>query len=211
MLNYKFQIKRHNKPSRTSYYLLLSTLFLVAFLERTVWDLGPNVELVTTVMILASFYLGRKESFWLTFTIIATTDRLIGNSSIFLFTWSGFLLPAFLAGSVFKYLSTKYKHPATKKILDGVLLTSLGISSNIFFYLWTNFGVWLLDSWEMYTNNLRGLLLCYINGLPFLKNQMVSSLLFIPLGIVLIEAALKLAIKYKSNYANYLQILKDSH
>jgi hypothetical protein len=190
MLNKKIQTQY------TIYYILYTILFLAAFLERTVWDLGPNIELVTAAMILASFYLGRKSAFWLTFAIIALSDRIIGNSKIFLFTWSGFLLPALFISPILKKLATYYQLLTTKKIFTGLPLVFVGLSANIFFYLWTNLGVWVLDSWGMYTKDLPGLIKCYIYGLPFLKNQIISSLIFIPMGYFVIEIAFYFYKKY---------------
>lgn len=169
-------------------YLILLTLFLAAFSERVAYNLGPNIELITMAMILVSHYFGKKESFWLTFLIIATTDRLIGNSNIFLFTWSGFLIPAFLANRVLKKLTINNRQLTTKKIFDAFSLTSVGISSNIFFYLWTNFGVWFLGN--MYSKNLAGLLLSYFYAIPFFKNQLTSTIIFVPLGYAVIEITL---------------------
>ena len=54
----------------------------------------------------------------------------------------------------------------------------MGILSVVFFYLFTNFGWWL--TFEMYPLTLQGLIECYIAGLPFLKNQLFSSLIFVP-------------------------------
>lgn len=169
--------------------LLLILLFIAAFLERTVFDLGPNVELVTAAMILSAYFAGRKMSFWLTFAIVATTDRIIGNSNIFIFTWSGFLIPALTVGTFFK----GKKLTGIKKYLLG---TGAGISSNIFFFLWTNFGVWLIGT--MHPKTISGLILSYVYGLPFLKPQLISSLIFIPLGFFLIEKSKNLMPVFKS-------------
>ncbi len=76
-------------------------------------------------------------------------------------------------------------------------LISVGLGSNIFFFIWTNFGVWLMDSWGIYTKDLSGLIKCYIFGLPFLKNQFVSSLIFIPTGYLAINYTIKLVMKYR--------------
>jgi len=149
--------------------LFILGLFVLAFFERTVLDLGPNVELVTTAMVLASF-LYSKSSIWGTLAVVVLSDLILGNSNIFLFTWTGFLVPALFFSVVSKRLSLK-----TSKLLVG------GFTSNIFFFFWTNLGVWLLDSWGMYEKSAAGLIHCYINALPFLKNQLVSSLVFIPL------------------------------
>jgi hypothetical protein len=181
-----------NKPIiHNSLFLIL---FLVAVLSRTIFHLGPNIELVTTVMILSSYYLGRKSSFWLVFLIMAVTDRIIGNTSIFLFTWSGFLIPSLFASKLFKNLKLEIKNLPIKTL--G--LVGGGLLSNVFFFIWTNLGVWLLDSWGMYPKTFAGLIMSYINGLPFLKPQLASTLIFVPLGFTLIEISILI-------YKNYLK------
>jgi len=168
--------------------LIFPILLVLAVLERTVFDLGPNFEFVTTALILSAFYLGKQKSFLLTFLILLISDRVIGNTNIFIFTWSGFLIPALLASDIFKKV----------KLNKFVLGTGLGISSNLFFYFWTNFGVWLLDSWGMYPKTLFGLISCYINGLPFLKYQLISTIVLLPLTFVVFEIIKILAIYISS-------------
>lgn len=163
--------------------ILFTLFFTIAFLERIVFDLGSNVELITTSMLLAAIYLGRKESLWLTLSILVVTDLIIGNSNIFIFTWTGFLIPAILVSTLFKTLKTK----ALTKIS---LATGSGLLSNFFFFFWTNFGVWYLTN--MYTKNLNGLLSSYINALPFLKHQLISTLVFVPILFSLVELTLYL-------------------
>jgi len=158
--------------------ILLLLLFIAAFLERTTFNLGPNIELITMAMVVSSLYLNKKQSFYLVFAIIALSDLALGNTSIFLFTWSGFLIPVLFIGSLLK------NRKGIKKYFTG---TILGIYSNIFFYLWTNFGVWALDAWGMYPKTPSGLLMSYINGLPFLKTQLISTTIFVPLGILSVE------------------------
>ncbi len=169
--------------------VILFLLFLVAFLERTVFDLGPNVELITASVILASYYLGAKKSFWLTLIIMLLTDILIGNTIIFIFTWTGFLIPAILSGALFN----KIKPQRISKYIVG---TTTGLSANIFFYLWTNFGVWLLDAWNMYPDTIGGLISAYINALPFLRYQIIGSIIFIPLGFAAIDILMVISKRY---------------
>jgi hypothetical protein len=157
--------------------LIFPILLILAILERTVFDLGPNFEFVTTALILSSFYLGKEKSLLLTFLILLISDRVIGNTNIFIFTWSGFLIPALFASSLFRKIKLN-------KFLIG---TGLGIVSNLFFFAWTNFGVWVLDSWGMYAKTPFGLIECYINGLPFLKYQLTSTLLLLPLSFAIFE------------------------
>jgi len=107
---------------------------------------------------------------------------IIGNSNIFIFTWSGFLIPAIFVSKVF-----------ARKRIRGVkratLGTLAGVGSTLFFFLWTNFGVWLLST--MYPKTISGLLLCYVRALPFLRMQTISTLIFVPAGFFLVEIAKK--------------------
>lgn len=156
--------------------IFIYSIFLLALVERVWFDLGPNIELITLATILSAFYLDKKSTLLLTLTIMLISDLIIGNTNIFIFTWSGFVLPA-LAVTLLPKLNKN-------KIFLG---TASGIFANLFFFTWTNFGVWLLDSWNMYPNTLLGLVQSFINGIPFLKNQLLSTLVFVPLGFILYE------------------------
>lgn len=156
--------------------VVLALLTVVALLERTVFDLGPNVELVTALMVLSAFYFGRKYSLAAVLVVMVLSDLVIGNSGIFIFTWSGFLIPA-----LFIHMAKRW---------DRLGLFS-GIGANLFFFVWTNFGVWLMDGWGMYANDLGGLVSSYVNGLPFLRLQLMSTILFVPLGVLVFEVLKK--------------------
>jgi hypothetical protein len=184
-------MKNTTQHSPAASYMLLATLFLIAFLTRTVWHLGPNIEFVTTAMLLSAAYLGKRQSLWLTLTIMVSTDLILGNSNIFLFTWSGFLIPAFLLPILFKNLKLITKN-FQWKILS---LTGTGLLANLFFFVHTNFGVWLLGS--MYPKTASGLLMSYVNALPFLRYQTAGTLLFVPVGFVLTEVAISLNKKFQ--------------
>lgn len=162
--------------------LTLLVLFGVAFFERTLADLGPNRELITVFMVVSSLVLSRKNSLTLMALLLIGTDLVIGNTNIFLFTWSGFLLPLLLAPWLVRLTSSQ----AWKTMLFG---TTFGLGSNIFFFLWTNFGVWLFDSWNMYPNTLAGLTLSYLNGLPFLRAQLTTTLIALPIGLGMLITA----------------------
>ena len=186
----------NNKPYIK--YSLVIVLFAIALLERVVFDLGANIEIVTATIVLTSIYVGRKEAFWLALAIMAVSDRIIGNTSILLFTWSGFLIPALFLNGIIKKLGKK----GVGKFFTG---TGAGLGTNLFFFVWTNFGVWLLDSWGMYPKTLIGLLMSYVNGLPFLRYQLISSLIFIPVGIASIEISKIVYKKYRSNFVKLYQ------
>lgn len=156
---------------------ILFLLLLVAALgERLFFDLGANAELITTGFILLSLYANKKYSFIFVLIAMIVSDLVLGNTNIYLFTWTGFLIPAVLAGN---FINKQNKLFTT---------LSAGLGSVLFFYLWSNFGVWALDSWGMYSNDLGGLISSYINALPFLKNQLLSTLIFVPVGVGLVES-----------------------
>lgn len=175
-------------------YTAISLLFTLAFIERVFFDLGPNIELITLALLLASAYFGRKQAFWLTLILLITTDLIIGNTYIFIFTWSGFLIPAIILPKLFQI----FKSTSLKKILAG---SFLGAGTNFFFFVWTNFGVWFLDSWGMYPKTLPGLVTCYINALPFYKNQLVSTTVFALIGFSIFELAIAIRELREKNYA----------
>jgi hypothetical protein len=166
-------------------YIFFLILFFIAFLGRTAYHLAPNVEFVTFAFILAGFYLGTKQSLLMITAVMVLSDFILGNTNIFLFTWTGFLIPSFLVSSLLKKLQTTNKQSALIKKIS--LLTLLGLGSNLLFYIWTNLGVFILDSWGMYSKNFNGLLSCYINALPFLKNQIIGTLTTLPIGVYLSE------------------------
>jgi hypothetical protein len=69
-------------------------------------------------------------------------------------------------------------------LLGGILIKGfsplrIGASTligSVSFFLISNFAVWVV--WNMYPKTLSGLGLCYVAGLPFFRNAVISDLLF---------------------------------
>lgn len=161
--------------------LLVPVLLILSIGERVLFDLGPNIELITVSVLLASAYLSRKDALWIVLTSMAISDVILGNTNIFIFTWTGFLIPTLFVSI---YLNKSKLNPA--KLVGKSTL--FGVETILFFFIWTNFGVWILDSWGMYSNDLNGLMQSYINALPFLKMQILSNLVIIPAGFTVVES-----------------------
>ena len=88
------------------------------------------------------------------------TDLFIGMHSITLFTWGSVLLIGVLSRFFFKTL----------------ILRILGaISGTFIFFIFSNFGVWLLGG---YTYNFEGFVECYVAALPFYGNTLISTLMY---------------------------------
>ena len=146
-------------------------LVFLAVGERLWFDLGPNVELIMTTSIIASIYLGRRWGIVVAWLSLMISDAVIGNTLIMVFTWSAFGLIAWVG----KWLKNK----------SGVFAVGYGLAAALFFYFYTNFGVWLISG--MYSHNLSGLIECYIMGLPFLKLHAVSSALLLTGGLTALK------------------------
>jgi len=157
-------INMNKKIILTILIVLLGT-FLRIFLNEKVAI--PNFEAVTSLSLLSGSFLGGIFGAISSLLMVFFSDLYFGNTQIYLFTWSAFILIG-VSGSLIKNNSKHY-------ILK---ITGLGVSSVLFFYLWTNFGWWLISG--MYEMSLLGLIRCYVAGIPFLKNQLVSVLIFTP-------------------------------
>ena len=127
----------------------------------------PNFEAITALSLVSGSFLGGVFAPIVPLTIVFLSDIYFGNILVYLFTWTAFILVG-IFGVFFKKNSKYY----FLKITGG------GVLSVLFFYLWTNFGWWLTT--EMYEMTIQGLIKCYIAGLPFLKNQLFSVLIFAP-------------------------------
>lgn len=169
--------------------LLLLGLFAVA--ERLWFDLGPNVELVSAAAILAAIYGGKRWSILLPLSVMAVSDLVLGNTSIALFTWSAYALAGLFALVFVSGLKTRWN-----KIGFSF---GAGVGMSLWFFAWTNFGVWLLDSWGMYPRTWQGLWQCYLNGLPFLRNQLLGNMFIVPLITAVIEITTA-ALRNKTQY-----------
>ncbi len=157
--------------------LYITGYILIGVLTRTVFHVAPNVEFVTGVTLASAYFIKKGYSISVPFAIMFLSDVIIGNSSIFLFTWSAFGV-AWLIGKLLSFKKFK-KIVKGSKITNMLLASELGgILFTLSFYLWTNFGVVVVSN--MYPKNLQGLLLSYKMGLPFLAPQLLGNLIIVP-------------------------------
>lgn len=170
---------------------MIKKIFVAVFLitlgvaGRTVFELPPNVELVTLSTFLASIYLGGIFSLLVPFAIMAISDSIIGNTRIYVFTWSAYILIGLSALAL-----RRFKKNDLNLVSASTLFTT---PSSLLFYLWTNFGVWY-QGW--YPPTLSGLIESYLMGLPFLKFNLIGNLIFVPLGFGLIATVRQLVLDF---------------
>lgn len=151
---------------------LITAAALIVFgaLSRYLLQDLPNIETITVVSILAGSLLGGVWTIVVGLAVVAITDMAIGNTIIFAYTWSAWAV----MGS-FGYVLRNRKKTVVRHSLE---LTGMGILANLFFYAWTNFGVWHIGG--LYPHTFAGLSASYIAGIPFLKNQLLSTVMIVP-------------------------------
>lgn len=132
----------------------------------------PNFEIITALTLVGAVFLDRAWGVVVPLSIIAITDVYIGNGPVMVFTWSAFAVIG-VFGWFFSRIDIKTQ---SSKIIG---LTGMGIVSSVFFFLYTNFGWWLVS--EMYPHTWDGLIRCYAMGLPFFKNNLIGNLIFVPM------------------------------
>jgi len=176
--------------------VLFLSFIALGFLTRTIFTIGPNVEFVTIASLGAGYFMNNKKlAMIVPLVIMALSDAVIGNTSIFLFTWSAFLLTPLIGVALSRINKEKGNAYPALAGLGGSLLSVL------IFYLWTNFGVVITTA--MYPDTISGLMNSYINALPFLKNQLYGNMVFAPMIFALIALA-------KDLFENKLQNLKEA-
>ena len=92
--------------------------------------------------------------------------------------YAGLAFPAVLS-----HLLSRQQHG--RKRLRPLGMLACGVLPSVFFFLTTNFAVWLWGGF--YANNLAGLLDCYVKGIPFYKYSLCSNLIFVAAALVVYE------------------------
>jgi len=146
------------------YYVAIFTLIGMAVLSRLVPH-PPNFTPMTAIAIFSGAFLYPKIlGFLLPLLIMGISDFFIGFHTTMWFTYSAYLFIAL--GSHFFLI----------RAFNWFRLFGVALSSSLFFFIWTNFGVWLLG--DLYPLNWSGLLMCYEAALPFFRNELVATLIY---------------------------------
>ncbi|MFW9881713.1 MAG: DUF6580 family putative transport protein, partial [Candidatus Thorarchaeota archaeon] len=142
-----------------------------------------NVELMTLVSLLAGSFLGFSYALIVPLSVVAISDIYIGNTSVLFFTWS--------AWAVIGLLGLILKKSDKGKLSFSFKMTGMGVVASLFFFIWTNFGVWI--GWNMYPHTLEGLIQCYIMAIPFFKMNLMGNLVIISVVSTTLVIAYKLS------------------
>ena len=105
----------------------------------------------------------KRSAFLVPFAGLALSDLVFGFNGITPVIYAAFALIVCIGFWI-------RRHPSAARIAGA------GIASGVLFFLIANFGVWAIDNW--YPKTAAGLMQCYAAALPFLKNTVLSNLLF---------------------------------
>lgn len=137
-------------------------------------DLGapPNLELSTAAAFLAAVLLRNRVAAFAPLVVVAVSDLVLGNSAVLLFTWTAWAAIG---------LASLWARRTSGARRFGAAL-GFGVGGSVFFFLWTNFGVWLGAEGTYYSAGLDGLVASYVAGVPFLRPMLVGNLVLLPMA-----------------------------
>lgn len=140
----------------------------------------PNLELVTSAAFVAAVLVRHRLAFLAPLVIAVVSDLVLGNTSIALFTWSAWLVIGL--GALLTRGTSGWGRVGAA--------AGLGLGGSLWFFFWTNFGVWFQGRGVWYPAGLDGLVASYVAGLPFLRTMLVGNLVLLPVvaaGTLLVE------------------------
>tara|TARA_Y100001970_G_scaffold267854_1_gene358340 strand:- start:14911 stop:15408 length:498 start_codon:yes stop_codon:yes gene_type:complete len=161
-------------------YLFCIVLILVGVLFRMVPH-APNFTPMLAIALMSGLYFRNKFSILLPIGIMLISDLFIGSHAILPWIYFSFLIIYFL-GRMIKNNSL------------SIFLSS--ICSSILFFIISNFGVWMNGG---YSYSIQGIVTCYMMAIPFLKNTLISTVLFSGLFYAIHQFSHSLSFKYKES------------
>lgn len=164
--------------------LIVFTLVLVALATACKYFFGPDLDWsgfspVIAIALFAGFIIKQKDmSFLLPLLALFFSDAVIQ----FLYTQDLFPYAGFYGGQWKNYL-VLMAATLIGWVLKGRNYQSLlagTIAAPTVFFLVSNFMVWTASTEIVYAKSFSGLMTCYEAGLPFYRNSLVATLVFLP-------------------------------
>jgi len=169
--------------------LIVFTLILVALATACKYFFGPDLNWsgfspVIAIALFAGFIIKQKDmSFLLPLLALLISDVIIQ----LLYTQNLFPYAGFYSGQWKNYLiilSATLIGWALKGRSNSSLVAG-GIAAPTVFFLISNFMVWQAAGEAFYPKTFAGLMTCYEAGLPFYRNALIATALFLPVILLL--------------------------
>jgi hypothetical protein len=165
--------------------LILFTAILVVITTACKYFFGPDLDWsgfspVIAIALFSGFIIKQKDaSFLLPLVALFLSDAVIQ----ILFTFNLFEYPGFYQSQWKNYLIL-LSATAIGWLLKGRSYSSLALgaaAAPTVFFLISNFSVWMNPATEaVYARTFNGLLTCYEAGLPFYRNSIAATFVFLP-------------------------------
>jgi hypothetical protein len=168
---------------------IISVLILLAALSRLIPHPANFTPVGGMALFGAAYYSRRYLAFVVPLVAMWISDLLL-NNIVYTQYFDGFVW--FYGGALFTYVAFALIVVLGMLALKEVQIVNLviaAISASTIFFLVSNFGVWL--SWEMYPHTFKGLVSCYIAGLPFFKNTVAGDFVYTLLLFGVFEYSMK--------------------
>ena len=142
--------------------VVLAIIILMAAFSRLLPH-PPNFTPIIAIGLLGGVYFKNRQ-FAVVVPLLAMmlSDLVLGFHGTMIWVYSSIIVISLSAS----LLKPKMMH-----------LGFASLGSSLFFFLVTNFGVWMTSAF--YPKTLIGLGACYTAGLPFLQNAMVGDLMYV--------------------------------
>lgn len=130
----------------------------------------PNFTPVIGVAMFAGSYLSQRWSYLVPLSVMLLSDFILGWHNTLPFVYIAIL------GAVVLGEGLKGKNELYSSIRGWMSAFSAATGSSILFFVVTNFGVWLVSG--LYTQNLAGLVNCFVSAIPFFPATFVSTVAY---------------------------------
>lgn len=138
-----------------------------------------NLTPVGAIALFGGAYLGRNWlSFFIPLAAIYASDLILNNvvyatpGAGFAFFYEGWYWVYGSYALIVLFGAYLLKKVTVLRVLGGV------VGSTVIFYLVSNFGCWPGTVAPVYSNDMNGLIACYVAGLPFVKATFMGDLIF---------------------------------
>lgn len=148
---------------KTNYSVAIAICLILAGVTMRILPHPANFAPIAAISIFGGAVLPKRVAIWVPLVAMMISDAVIGFYSLMPLIWACYLLIALASSHWLR----------SGNLFTGVKLTA---ASSLFFFIVTNFGVWLTSG--MYSRTWSGLLDCYTLALPFFRNTFLSDVLY---------------------------------
>jgi len=169
-------------PLNMIYYILIIIGILTRFLPH-----APNFTAIGAIALFSGYYIKDKK-LAIAIPVIA---MLLSDWKLGFYQWQ------IMASVYISFIIVVLLGLFIKKQKWYVALPTI-LGGSIIFFIITNGAVWLFGNW--YPHSLAGLITCYVEGLPFIKNNLAGDLFYATTFFSVAQLAILFAKKYQTKF-----------